>query len=563
MNQSVEIKLVSPGTWQPDVEEVFSRLSSRAALVAQSILRTLQNRHIGITPRLAAELALLLGNAYGAGQGQSAWHDVLKRLRQEISGTPFSFGIMLNTVPLYSVIRLALPVIEEASHRIGLSCLFCQDDIESDITPADYQNYSRALATEIRQMAGSRVDFFRLFWTDRALTLAACSRRGPGEFSGSGLPETDPGALGLLLRLNPELSQTPPLSSHSRYLTDPQKHQEVSRLKEGGLSGIHITRRLEDIGDILLSEFVNPPAVLADRLINNGFLALRRQTRREQLRDVLIAALMPVEAQARLSTEFIKACWFDFLGRFGHMLVKSGRKRSEFRWLEGDSLGQVRSLQFLLQDLPVPDTPARNLFDTHSRREFLMALGWLPSYLDNRSRFEPIPGYAVKSGPDAVSTPLELSLASAVDWAFAVWRTQRESVQWLVHEPESPLAGSSGKKLLDLNGFAVVHLMLFLPAERRRQDREISAAARLGSLYSGFGMGNVPGRNVSITWVPRQVSALSQWAFDCRGQRESLLFPPGKAHGSFNSHQIATRLEQAWRNRLIKELRDPQGMGNP
>jgi hypothetical protein len=559
MKNSLEIKLVSLDTWQPAAEEVFSRLSSRMKSVAQSILRTLHNRHIGITPRLAAELAPLLGDAYASAPGQSAWHDVLKRLQQETSGTPFSFGVMLSTVPLYSVLRLAMPIIEEACHRIGLCFLFCQDNIESGVTAADYSQYSAELDNGIKQMAKSKADFFQLFWADRALTLAAYSRRGSGAFPGKGLPETDPAALALLLRLNPELSQTQPLPSHSRRLTDPQRHQEVSRLKEGGFSGIHITRRLEDMGDILLSEFVYPPAVLADRVINDGFLALRRQTRQEQLRDLLIAALMPAETQAKLSAEFIKACWFDFVRKFGYMLVQSGRKRSEFRWLEGNTLGQVRGCQFLLQDLPIPDTPLRDLHDTNTRKEFLMALGWLPQYLDNRSRFEPVPRYADKPGLEPGTNKVKNPLASAGDWAISVWRAQRENLHWLTHEPDRSPAGSSREKPLDSDGFAVVHLMLFLPAEQKRLDKEISAAARLGSLYSGFGMGNAPGRNVSITWVPNQINALNQWAFDCRGKRESLLFPQEKTRNSLNSHQIATRLEQAWRNQLIKEL---HGMEN-
>jgi hypothetical protein len=558
MKEIFEIKLVKPGIWQQVVRDAFSGLGSRVKAAAHSILRTMHNRHIGITPRLATELAPLIIDAYASRQGRSAWHDVLKRLQQETSDPLFSFGVMLSTIPAYSVIRLAMPILEEACQRINLCFLFCQDNIENDVTIETYNEYSRDLENEIKRMAGNKEDSLQLFWADRALTLATLSRRGnfPGP-SASGLPETDPLALGLLLRLNPELSKTPPLSSHSRQLTDPLKHREASRMKEGGFSGIQVTRRLEDMEDILLSEFVNPPAVLADRLVNNGFLSLRRQTRREQLRDVLIAGMMPLELKPKLGADFVKACWFDFIRRFGYMLAQSGRKRSEFRWLEGNQAGQVRSCYFLLQDLPDLAGPFKGHYDSSFRREFLMALGWLPQYLDTRYRFQPVPQYTSGPGhqPTKVEKGIKTGLESAKRWAFSVWRLQEENLQWMIHEPDKTNPSGSREKRLNIDGFAVVHLMLFLPADIRDQGKGISAAARLGALYSGFGLGNIPGRNVSITWVPKQITISKEWAFDCRGKGDSQAFFREKPTGKTSSHFIAGRLEEVWRNQLIKELR--------
>jgi hypothetical protein len=327
------------------------------------------------------------------------------------------------------------------------------------------------------------------------------------------------------------------------------KHREASRLKEGGFSGIQVTRRLEDMEDILLSEFVNPPAVLADRLVNNGFLSLRRQTRREQLRDVLIAGMMPLELKPKLGVDFVKACWFDFIRRFGYMLAQSGRKRSEFRWLEGNQAEQVRGCYFLLQDLPDLSGPFKSHYDASFRKKFVMALGWLPQYLDTRYRFQPVPQYT--AGPGHSSPGFE----SAKRWAFSVWRLQEENLRWMVHEPDKPNPMGSGKKRLNIDGFAAVHLMLFLPADIRNQGKEVSAAARLGTLYSGFGLGNIPGRNVSITWVPRQITISKEWTFDCRGKGDSQAFFKEKPAGKSSSHLIAGRLEEVWRNQLIKELR--------
>jgi hypothetical protein len=309
--------------------------------------------------------------------------------------------------------------------------------------------------------------------------------------------------------------------------------------------------------DILLSEFVNPPAVLADRLVNNGFLALRRQTRREQLRDVLIAGLMPMELKPKLSADFVKACWFDFIRRFGYMLAQSGRKRSEFRWLEGNQAGQVRSCYFLLQDLPDLAGPLKGNYDSSFRKEFLMALGWLPQYLDTRYRFQPVPQYTARPGHSSPTGEIGVKpgLESAKRWAFSVWCSQEENLQWMIHEPDKPNPIGSREKPLNIDGFAAVHLMLFLPADIRDQGKGVSAAARLGSLYSGFGLGNIPGRNVSITWVPKQIKISKEWAFDCRGKGDSQTFFREKPGGKLSSHLIAGRLEEVWRNQLIKELR--------
>lgn len=558
MEKMFEIKLVKPGIWQPAVRDAFSGLAPQMKSTAHSVLRIMHNRHIGITPQLAAELARLIIDAYASRQGQSAWHDVLKRLQEETSDPQFSFGIILSTLPAYSVNRLAMPIVEEACQRIGRCCLFCQDNIDNEVTREDYDRYSRELENEIRRTAAGKSDYFQLFWVDRALALASYSRQaGFREPAVSGLPETDPAALGLLLRLNPGLSHTMPLASQSRRLTDPLKHREASRLKEGGFSGIQITRRPEDMEDILLSEFVNPRVVLADRLLNNGFLALRRQTRREQLRDVLIAGIMPDELKPKLSADFIKACWFDFLRRFGNMLAQSGHKRSEFRWLEGNRLGQVRSCYFLLQDLPDWQGPLKNHHDSSFRKEFLISLGWLPQYLDTRYRFQPVPRYT--PGPGQLHTNAEIGakqeLESAKQWAFSVWRTQKENLQWIIHEPDQVNPGETREKLLNIEAFAVVHLMLFLPARQRHQGKGVSSAARLGSFYSGFGIANVPGHNVSITWVPQQIKNSREWAFDCRGKGDSLIFSREKSGGKSSSHLIAGRLEEVWRNQLIKELR--------
>lgn len=555
MNTTYNIKLLAPSAWQPLVDNAFSELPVKVAARAKSILRTLHNRHVGITPKLAAGLAVLLDETHSSYGRTTTWDIVVKRLLRESSGERQSFGVLLSAVPMYSIIRLVMPVVEEACHRVRLCFLFCGDSMETNTAAEEYDRYSLNLETEIQRMATNTDDYFQLFWADRAFTLSTYSRRaGDWEYMGSQLPETDPSALGLLLRIRPYLQKSRSLPQLHRSLNVPLQHREISRLKEGGFSGIHITRRIDDMGDILLSEFINPPAVLADRIINNGFLAVRRQTKREQLRDVLVVGIMPGHVTPKLSRDFIKTCWLDFISRFGMMLIQSKQVRSEFRWLEGDALDRVSSSHFLLQDLPSLEIPPDGHSDPVFRKDFLLAMGWLPHFLDTQRRFHPVSGRGTAHRRPVRPKP---GSAAARDWAFRVWNTQKENLLWTVHESSSSIFSRRGDRVLDIDRFVYVHIMLFLPAAHREYEiAEVSAAAQLGSLFNGFGLRTLPGRkrSVSITWVPDHVRASNQWAFDCRGKHDSMLFPVQKTN--INPGQIAGRLEETWRDQLIKELRE-------
>jgi hypothetical protein len=553
MDNEFVVKLISPSFW----EDLVS-----LEPVAHSVLTTLHNRHIGITPKLAAELAKRITAPQGYKQGSDCWDKVLKRLLEESSEGIATVGVLLNAIPLYSVIRLAGPIVEEACNRIGKCFLFCQEEVSSDVSEDDYIQYDFLLEREIRRMAINKDDYFKTFWKDRALTLATYSRRAPSfSRTEARLADIDPSALAMLLHLNPKLVPSKALSIHPKTIVNPMKHREIRRMREGGFSGIHVTRRIEDMGDILLSEFLNPKAVLADRLINNGYLALRRQTKREQLRDILVVGMMPESMGPQPSKDFIKACWFDFISRFGFMLYRSRLKRSEFRWLQGDDFGRVRCCNFLLKELQDLDIPVEGDLTPDFRRDFLMALGWLPRYLDNHGFVEKVPQY--KASPQQLKVSGELGTEVERQWAYSAWRSQKENLKWALHESDhSPLLpgmNDGGEKGLDIGGYAFVHIMLFMPASKRQTSAK-SAAARLGPLYSGLGLGSDNGNNnghqygASITWVPENISDIDAWAFDARSNRSTPLFPPQK--DEWSTHTIAGRLEETWRHLILKELQD-------
>jgi len=566
------VELVAPSIWEQMQESVYAGLTSSLKNSAQAILTALQNRHIGITPALAAELAQLLEHQPGSRTSSGCWDAVIKRLLEESGAPRRAVAILPARVPLYILLRLAGPVIQAACQRLHACTLFCRDEISNSATAEAYQHYAQQLESEIHGLAANtdtKTDPLQTFWKEQALTLTSYSRRAPlWGCTAPRLAEIFPPALSLLLGVNPKLTGADSLAIHPRTRVTPLKNLEIQRMTEGGFSGIHISRRLEDMGDILLSEFLNPPAVLADRLINNGYLTLQRETKLEQLRDVLIVGLLPAGIEPAPSADFIKACWFDFIARFGFLLYRSRLLRSEFRWLEGDALGRVSSCQFLLKELPALDIPVAGDLTPVFRREFLAALGWLPQFLDTRRPFEKVPQYHATTPQLKVAG--ELDTASQRQWAYSAWRSQRENILWGMQDPVNAIGNTprDHEKRLAIETYAYLHIMLFLPAAKRKAEKgeTISAATRLGPLYSGLGIGQsqIAGSghrySASITWVPETITAAHQWAFDCKESHTTPLFPPPSSNPNINNpyttYKIAASLEQAWRFRLLKELQD-------
>ena len=550
MTEQIDINLVSPGVWNGILENAFRGYSSDVTSKAYSVLSALHNRHIGITPGLAIGLSGLLLEPGASRNAGNPWNDVIKRLEEELSDTGYSIGVLLGSMASYSLLRLAGPVIEVACRRIQQCFLFCQEEVNSGITLEDYTRYSGLIETEVKKMTQERDEFFKLFWVDRAMTLSAYSR---GVFQWEnvprGIPGTQPMSLGMMLRLKAEATNPRYVAPHPKPLTQPLKHRETSRTNEGGFSGIFITRRQEDIGDILLSEFINPPVVLSERLTGSGFMALRRQPKRENLRDMLLVGIMPGEIGPKPSADFIKGCWMDLLSRLGMVLVQTGRMRSEFRWIEGDRFGGEKSCQFLLQDLPEAFVHSKDFHvpGPGLRKRFLMATGWMPQFIDTGTCFDIPEG--VKGGGGIRRNVSD----SSMKWVFSTWKKQKENALWLNKESEMQSANVVKAKSIDTKRYSVIHIMVFLPASMRNAET-VSSAARLSAIYKGLGLGNTQGVSAGITWVPQKLNALDQWGIDFRGIKETVLFPSSFKQLKGNIHHIAGRIVETWQDYLIKEL---------
>jgi hypothetical protein len=555
-NRAFRIKLVSPGMWHALVDQHLRELTPQEQRFARSVLVTMHDRHVGVTPKLAADLARLLLNPYAGTGDQNAWGDVHRQLVKALSARKQDSpqfrrkgsGLLLGSIPTYSILHLAMPIVEQACRRIGCCYLFCADKVKRSVQMSEYDEYAKKLSQTISELANNEDDDeFQLFLKEQAFALASLSQ-APAILghTGTPLPQVDESALRLLLHLEPDTSSS---RRSSQRLPRPAVHrgqQRTPRQEEGGIDGVRSNKRVEDVDNMLLVEYMYPRPIRIDRVINTGFLTFQRESKHQRARDVLVAALMPGQVRAMLSADFVKACWFDCVMRFSLLLRQSHLHQSEFRWIEGDAFDRARRCTFFLQDLPAFRTAFETSPSAAYRHEFLTKLRWLPSYLDTRDRFNLLPGYGEK-----VKTARETSDRKRLeDWICSAWATQTDHLRWARRESSASRPIHSVSSRFQVDEFAYVHVMLFLPEDERDKGR--TNAFNLGRLHAGLGLSNQQNQNVSITWVPRRLDDVTAWAFDARLRPDSLLFPVDPP--SIDHREIAGRLEQTWFDQWIKEF---------
>ncbi|MCB0107661.1 MAG: hypothetical protein KDE53_17190, partial [Caldilineaceae bacterium] len=495
------------------------------------------------------------------------------------------FGALFHANLTYSTLRIVLPIVLEACRQIGQCYLFCADEMIDSIALDAYTHYTQALSAQIRQLAISDDPALQLFWQERAIVLSSLSREAAHiDSAHDSLPEMDPTALRLLQQLNPALTSEQQAKKLPRLVT-PLKRQRSQTRKEGGVDGIRVTRRMDDINNILLSEFMHPRLLLLDRILNTGYLAIERPPERVKLRDVLIAALMPGDLQPTLHVDFLKACWFDCMMQVSVLLRHHKLHQSEFRWIEGDPFDQVRSTVFLLNQMPIFESEIEEAATAGYRDEFLRALRWLPTFLDARGAFQPLQSThgsrfadlrATMTDPafvtEPTATPLPQPAVPAADqpaaraeqlkaWLRTAWANQRESRVWQQQEEEAAQRRPHNDQLA-VAEFAYVHIMLFLPA-RQRQGTFGAFSPRGGQLERLFAAKGRSNQTVSITWVPDELlpskgkdaatlTPSDKWGYEVKGEASKAPLPNDR--DDLDGKEIARLLEQAWLDQLLKEM---------
>jgi hypothetical protein len=518
----IDVRLVPPSVWMPEVARYAEPGSASdpwtdPARLAHATLWVLQDAHVGITPKLAHELGRLFARKGPVEPG--VWPQLFRRLQERLPRTERS-GLVAGGAPVYVVQNLVKPIVREACAELGYTCLLCQDGTEGAVTPDEYAAYGASLERVASRIA-AQLAAGPLFAAEHGNIVAALSEPSPYFRSRTRVPEIDRESLAWLLDLDAEVDFPERASRSTPTPSYVPTRRPATEGHGGRVEGLRQGRGEGQLGSMVLSEFLNPPLVLVDRLLNSGYLVHERRPRRAKLRDALVVGLMPHEVRATPQGAFAKACWVDCMARLARRLVSSRLHDSEFRWIEGDAAGRARRASFPLG--PVPPEAAAGRHQAF-RDAFMTLSRWVPDYFETRAGFRPL-----RSETHAI--------ASADEWTIAAWGANID--------PSTPLGAGR------VDSFSFVHAMVFHPPIEEGRGAAAEGARRLGRLRAGLGLGYGRRRHATVTYVPGEQSRDTRaWHFGSDTDPYRALTPAPGDDGA----ALARALQSSWLDRLTKDI---------
>ena len=538
----IDVRLVSPSVWMPEVARYAEPGNASdpwtdPARLAHATLWVLQDAHVGITPKLAHQLGRLFARTGPAEPG--VWPKLFRRLQEQLPRTERS-GLVAGNAPVYVVQNLVKPIVRQACAEIGYTCLLRQDETDATVTADAYAAYGASLE-RIASRIAAQLAAGPLFTAEHGNIVAALSEPSPHGRSRALVPEIDHDSLALLLGLDAEIDFPERASRSTPTPSYVPKRRPAAAGPGGRVEGLRQGRGESQLGSIVLSEFLNHPLVLADRLLNSGYLVHERRPRRAKLRDALIVGLMPHQVRATPAGAFAKACWVDCMARLARRLVSSRLHDSEFRWIEGDAAGRTRRTSFPLAQVP-PDVPVGRHADF--RDAFLTLARWVPDYFETRAGFRPL-----RTDTAAI--------ANDEEWAIAAWACPEHSrgacpehSRGVGHLDDNQRARSDALTEL-VDRFSFVHVMVFQQPIHDPRSALEAGAARLGRLRAGLRLGYSRRRQASVTYVPGKLDHDSRtWHFGSDSNPYRALTPTPPDDGA----ALARALQSSWLNRLTKDI---------
>lgn len=519
--------------------DAVADLDYGTADMARAILRCMHDRHLGMTPILAADLAVLVSEPRSHARAESPWAKIFERLSTELKPpmarkTPWRMngrqrvGLLLSASPLFSVLGVAQPILTLAIQQLGRNILFCEDTPGAEADHGGYLDYEEALSQVFDELALSEKPKMESFWRERALSLAGLSREAlPGKAISNHIPQLDSTLFSLLENARPNVVLPDPPSHQPQLKPANKTLSRLHKLKEGGVDGIRISRRPEDISGMLFSEYVRPKPLQAERLLNSGFMVVRREPQFEALRDVMVVALVPGELTNAVHQPILKLAFYELSLRLGFMLCRHRLNHTAFRWVEGHRLAGIRDLSFQLDALPSAEgSLLGHQPDAHFRHHFLASLGWLPKFADQQAPYQ-------RDHRGAYAALRERS-EGRVFWLRRAWRGLPQSKQ------EPPV--------ISANRFSYVHVLAIVPEDYRYRERTMN----LSHVRSVLGLGEGQREKVSLTVVPKHVSDVTGWRYlTGQGDGGKSMMPEADAG---NVVAMAGRLASLWLETLLREI---------
>jgi hypothetical protein len=573
----IDVRLVPPSVWGPEVARYAGSGNSSdpwtdPGRLAHAALWVLQDAHVGITPKLAHELGRLFARNGPVEPG--VWPELFRRLQERLPRTGRS-GLVAGSAPVYVVQNLVKPIVREACAEIGYTCLLCQDDTDGAVTADEYAMYGASLERIVSRIA-AELAAGPLFAAEHGNVVAALSEPSPYFRSRALVPEIDRDSLALLLGLDAEVDVPEAASRSTPTPSYVPKRRPAAEAHGGRVEGLRQGRGEGQLGSMVLSEFLNPPLVLVDRLLNSGYLVHERRPRRAKLRDALVVGLMPHEVRTTPQGAFAKACWVDCMARLARRLVSARLHDSEFRWIEGDAAGRARRASFPLRQVPAELAARRH---AAFRDAFMTLSRWVPDYFETRAGFRPL-----RADPNTI--------ASADEWAIAAWACPEQGRGACPEQgrgacpeqgrgacpeqgrgacpeqsrgacpeqgrgacPEQSRgadrderAGSVTPKG-SVDSFSFVHVMVFHPPIEDGRSAAAEGARRLGTLRAGLRLGYRRRRHASVTYVPLDRDT-RPWHFGSDSDPYRALTPMPSDDGA----ALAGALQSSWLDRLTKDI---------
>jgi hypothetical protein len=417
---------------------------------AAACLERLYDAHIGATPLLATDLVRFR-------DGDGVWGPAAARL-SSVQTDPRA-GLshderIWRQAPLYALLsHLAMPVLRAACIAQGRSIVVGDRSFSHDATriaQGDYSRYEQGLEDAVKKLLATEEALGRAFWLGAAHHIVNALFRGMGMEALSGehraaicTGDLDGAFLSFLITAEPdfrgiERRQIPKRAKGARATLD----RSGIKPKEGGVEGVLASRSIEDIPDMLNSEFLTPGILLTEKLISGPFLIRHRPPARRPKRHVLLVGACADPADSD-GMRFAKAAWLQAAFRLAGWLSSEGLGNGEIRWIErapGDGLQILRANTSGLV-VAEPDLQRPSTADAVG---FYKGLRWFPGMGDRR------PGRG-----------LSVSAAKAVSGKASGALLGDRQIHWLkVALGASWQALAGGDSAVDSAEFSHVHVQL-------------------------------------------------------------------------------------------------------
>lgn len=378
---------------------------------AVEMLNLLHDRHVPITPDLASALVLLEGE--GAAIDLPIWGLAFERASESVGlfGRAGRSRVWAQLLAEFTQI-IVEPVLRSAAADLAELRLLSPGNFPpqagalADSRWPDYPSYCAALEGVVRLKLGACSAMGMRFWHGAAVQLHAVAtslaqrqRYARADYAAP-LPlpfEPDHALIRSVFEIEPEFARK---SELKRSFPKPNIRSNLERMgmrpKEGGISGILHSHRLEDLPDTLVSELAYPNELFLLRLLDEGYLIRNRPPLRKPARDLLVLALCEPAPPSRPAT-VLNAAWADASLRLRVLLNQTGLPASDLGFCDfhtaGPRAGAVSSA------LP-PAAAYLSAFDIHGAQRLAQHMqstmtpalfSLLPGQLDTTPKEEMLP----------------------------------------------------------------------------------------------------------------------------------------------------------------------------